>query len=206
LVAGLFVAGSPPSLGTVELEGRPRELQLVLRPGVTMLQAAKQAPRALAALPRAARRLGELSLLDGRYLSAVSAGLLDEGLLLPGPLGMVEVRTIAPEPPAAHHAAAPPDPGCQPESAPSSLVGAYRAGPRLLLLRADGAFVLTGGPLPERSGRYLLRCQSLQLTGADSAPLRLVPADEKALDRSGWRTDSGVAFLPLTEQPDGDHR
>lgn len=190
-----------------------RELRIALRPGVSLLQAAERAPRAVSALRGAARRLGNLSVLDGSYLQAVSSGLLDEGLLLPGPLGALEIRTIAPEAPAVPATAlaaplAPESPGqtdCASTRPLPEVVGAYRAGTQLLLLRADGQFLLTesrkgrGGRPAGQLGRYVIRCQGVELQAAVAPVVRLTQVAHE-----GLMDDRGTAFFPLTEPKHGD--
>jgi hypothetical protein len=208
LVAGALWAGSDSGapLATTSLPAGSRELKVTLRPGVSLLQAAARAPHAVSALRGAARQLGDLSVLDGDYLSAVSAGLLGgDGVLLPGPLGALEIsREIGPEPIAAPSAPLPPAaPGCDSAETPTELVGAYRGHGRLLLLRADGQFVLSGPGRTSwtRSGRYVLRCHRLQLVATQDAPIELTPAG-----RDGWSDGSGAEFLPLVDQHTGDAR
>lgn len=241
LVAGWLAAGNDSaasvSLSADEPADGARELKVTLRPGVSLLQAAERAPRAVAVLHGAARRLsggrGDWSVLDGSYLHAVSSGLLSEGLLLPGPLGALEIRTIAPEPPVLatpppdrHQEAEPQaDADCSGARRLSELVGAYRAGPRLLLLRADGQFLLVDGavprsghrpehrtehrtghrtghhtdPVPGPTGRFAVHCQALVLTAEAAPPARLMP-----LAHDGWLDDRGSAFFPLSEPAHGD--
>ncbi len=192
-----------------------RELRIALRPGVSLLQAAERAPRAVSVLRGAARRLGNLSVLDGSYLQAVSSGLLDEGLLLPGPLGALEIRTIAPEAPAVQAAAlapplspeAPAQTDCASARPLPEVVGAYRAGTQLLLLRADGQFLLTesrkgrGGHPAGQLGRYLIRCQVVELHAAAAPAVRLTQ-----VVHDGLMDDRGTVFFPLTEPKHGDVR
>lgn len=217
LVAGALLAGGDgggreavvAALGTTG-EG-PRELRLTLRPGVSLLQAAERAPHAVSMLRGAARRLGELPVLDGRYLQTVSSGLLDEGLLLPGPLGALEIRTIAPEAPAlaaAPGGAAPtaePAARCAGARSLAQLVGAYRAGTRLLLLQTDGQFLLSevakgrGAHRATQVGRYQIHCQDVELVAEGAAPVRLTP-----LAQDGLMEQHGSVFFPMTALSHGD--
>ena len=224
LVAGVLLAGDDapaersagagdPARLTAPAADDARELRIALRPGVSLLQAAERAPRAVSVLRGAARRLGNLSVLDGSYLQAVSGGLLDEGLLLPGPLGALEIRTITPEAPAgeATALAAPLPPAPQEKADCASarplpeVVGAYRAGTQLLLLRADGQFLLTesrksrGGHPASQLGRYFIRCQIVELQAVAAPAVRLTQ-----IAHDGLIDDRGTAFFPLTEPKHGD--
>ena len=197
-----FSGSSSPSSSSAD--PAPRALSVSLRPGVSLFQAAAQAPRALS---RAVRGLGELG--DGQSLRGLGESLLDEGLLVPGALGLLavrlEVQPVLGEPIAVVALAvdptgeAPPGAGCAAVGVPPTLVGAYRAGSRLLLLRADGQFVLQGGAEPAQRGSYALHCQVLQLASELHPPLRLTP-----LGGDSWRDAGGSTFRPLTESPHGE--
>ncbi len=198
-----FSSSSELSVGAAT--DAPRELSVALRPGLPLLQAAAQAPRAVSALSRAARGLGEVGLLDGKYLRAVSNDLLDEGLLIPGPLGMLEVRLEVlpiPSEPIAVTALVPDrrvaPQGCTEVAVPAALVGAYRAGSRLLLLRTDGRFVLQGSAQASATGSYTLGCKVLQLASEARPPLRFTQHGS-----DGWTDPNGATFLPLTASPAG---
>ena len=213
VVAGLLGVGggfsSSPEInwGPAAPIAPRREINVSLRPGVSLFQAAAQLPQAVAALARASSGLGDGALLND--LGTIGANLLDAGLLIPGPLGMLEVRrevqpivgeaiavTMAP----VDATTVMPAPGCPAALTRPAVVGAYRADHQLLILRTDGQYVLQGGAEPVQTGRYQLDCQVLQLVH-DSGYVELLTPREPA----GWRHHDRE-FLPLTEQPHGDAR
>lgn len=185
--------GPAPRAFTLRLDGPlGPQLQVGVRPGVTIWQATRRAPDALARLAAAvpARLDGGASVPD------VGDALLRE-MLLPLPFGVLEVAVVQPEPPTKGAPATTElriGSGCTEAAlAQPSAVGAYRTRAGILLLRTDGRFVLEQGIGSPRTGRFAVACRQLLLSGDEGREERFL-ASEGA---GSWRDAGGAVLEPL---------
>jgi hypothetical protein len=180
--------GAPPAV-KLRLDGPLGPLQLGVRPGVSIWQAARRSPEALARLAAAV----PVRLDAEPGVPAVGDALLRE-MLLPLPFGVLEVGVVQPEPPPPAAVTLKLGGGC-PEVALAqpAAVGAYRAPAGTLLLRTDGRFVLERGRGAPRTGRFAVACRQLLLQGDEGREDRYLATGSAG----GWRDAGGALLEPL---------
>lgn len=199
LWASLALLGCDPSIVgeglaprgiTLRLDGPlGPQLQVGMRPGVSIWQATRRVPDALVRL--AATVPARLD--DGANVPQVGDSLLKE-MLLPLPFGVLEVAVVQPEPLAPGATELRLGGGC-PEAALALplAVGAYRTRAGILLLRTDGRFVLEQGIGSPRTGRFAVACRQLLLHGDEGREERYVATGAAG----SWRDAGGAVLEPL---------
>lgn len=182
--------GPAPRAITLQLDGPlGPQLSVGVRPGVTIWQATRRAPDALARLAAAipARLDGEARMPE------VGDTLLGE-MLLPLPFGVLEVAVVRPEPSAPAATELRLGGGCTEAAlAQPAAVGAYRTRTGILLLRTDGRFVLEQGIGSPRSGRFAVACRQLLLHGDEGREERYLATAAAG----SWRDAGGAVLEPL---------
>lgn len=181
--------GPAPRGITLRLDALGPQLKVGVRPGVTIWQATRRVPDALARLAAAVPARPEA----GASVPDVGDALLRE-MLLPLPFGVLEVAVVQPDRPVLGSTELRLGGGCT-ESALAQpfAVGAYRTRDGVLLLRTDGRFVLEQGIGAPRTGRFAVACRQLLLSGDEGREERYL-ATESA---GSWRDAGGVVLEPL---------
>ena len=191
--AALFAVGASdgdgPTIGNLEVR---------FSPGLPLVNAALEAPAAFGRLRGAAARLDAGARSLGEAGVILEGELLQTGMMLPIPAGVLTIRTIAPEAQPIEAALVPVEvvDGEEAELPLRQLpevVGAYSAGPRTMLLATDGSFVITGPAEPITRGDFYLAGKQLRLAEKSGQKLAFAPV------RDGWRDDAGRTYILIHE-------